>query len=247
MVSVIYITNVALDSERIMKSKTVSSFIASVAGALCVAPAMAADHSVSIVTTTAAPYSGVNLYQTTEKGVKLVKGSPYISSEIDYRGQLSIPLTLTMSPKHDFAYVVFTGAPFPKVEAFKVTARGLEMQWEKVMQTGDPSLQGSFIVAVDKYLIEYVRPGGSYWVTVFTEDGQQIVYDVGTAGNLKSAHIAPGGHFYYSCRNEAETFPNPSLPADTVFVFDLTNGPVTPDSTPLVESSDPDFVRSICN
>lgn len=64
-----------------------------------------------------------------------------------------------------------------------------------------------------------MHPGPGYWVFVLTGDGEQIVADLGTTGrvnDLVSAHIAPSGHFYYSCRNESEAFPNgPNSPADT--------------------------------
>jgi hypothetical protein len=232
-----------------MKNRTLLSVLATAAIVFGVGPAAAADHSVSIVNTDTAQYGagkGLNVYSITEKGVKLVKGSPYILPETDGFGRPSIPLTLSINPNHDFVYVAYTSKIFPVVVGFKITAEGLVKQWEQRLETGDPSLQQSYLVAIDRYLVEYLHPSIGYWVRVLTQEGgQQLVAD--EVNDLVSAHMDKSGKFYYSCRAVAHP-DSTDFPADTVVAFDLSKGPVDSSETvPLVTSMDPNFVRSICN
>jgi hypothetical protein len=214
--------------------------------------AMAADYSVGIVglgTGIAANEPGgigLNLYAITDKGPRLVQ-------QLIASGQFAAPLSpVTINPKHDFVYVTYLhlnssgGTTNPYLVGYKITPTGLVEQWESELFTGDEGLAGS-ITAIDNYLIESFSPGGSLFVTVLTQSGQQVVSDTGTDGDLVAGHIDQNGKFYYSCRDVVEMSGGPLGPANTVVVYDLkASGSVTPETTPIATSTDPAFVQSIC-
>jgi hypothetical protein len=208
--------------------------------------AIAADYSVGVVglgVGTGFGYSGtaVNLYRTTAKGVELVQN--YISPEIDWTGQFSRPLTLAVNPTHDFVYIAYTGTPLPNIVGFKITPLGLVKEWGQELDTGDPSLQGTTLVALDGYLVENTYPGVGLWVNILTQSGQEVVFDAGSNGDdLVSGHIDPTGKFYYSCRDVSSSPTVPAAPANTVLVFNLDRSA----TTPLLTSIDPTFVQGIC-
>ena len=205
--------------------------------------ATAADHSVAGVG------AGLNLYSITDKGVQLVKSSPYLLGEVDPSGHLFQPVTLSMNPTHNFVYVVYQGSGVqPNIVGFEITPEKLVKKWEAELITGDALLDGSSITAVDNYVIENIFPSGSLWVKVVTQAGQEVVYDQGSnSADLVSGHIDQNGKFYYSCRFISPTF-GARGPANTVVVYDLKDdGFVSHSSTPLFTSTDPTFVRSICN
>lgn len=215
-------------------------------GSLAFANAMAADHSVGIVnlgTGTFGAGTGLNLYSITNKGVDLVKGSPFLFPPDE-------PLLVAMAPAHDFVYVAYEDSPrLPIIVQYEITPSGLVYRWQAVFSTGDASLQGSSISAVSKYLIEYTYPATpeELFVYVLDQSGQELVYDIGTNGsNLVSAHIDPNGKFYYSCRYIASSYTGVNGPANAVAVYRL-NTSVTVDTPPLLTSTDPVFVQSECN
>jgi hypothetical protein len=60
------------------------------------------------------------------------------------------------------------------------------------------------------------------------------------------AGIDPHGRLYYSCRYVTSPQAFPIGPANTVVVYDLDSG-VNFSTLPLLTSTDPTFVQSICN
>jgi len=212
-------------------------------GSLACASAMAADYSVGIVglgTGIFGAGTGLNLYSITDHGVDLVAGSPFLFPPDE-------PLLAAVAPKHDFVYVAYEDSPsLPIIVQYKITPTGLVYQWQALFSTGDPSLQGSTLNAVSKYLIEYTYPATpeQLYVYVLDQAGKELVYDYGTNGsNLISAHIDPNGKFYYSCRYIGSP---PNGPANSVAVYKLDNL-VTPSTPPLLTSTDSVFVQSECS
>lgn len=195
--------------------------------------------------------TALNLYSITSKGVDLVQ--TYVLQQKDYTGQLASPLTLSMNPAHDFVYVVYSG---PKVEpggnsyqpilvAFKITPKGLELQWQNIVVTGDPGLRESSITAGKNYIMENTFPCCGLVVVIYSQSGQLMVEDPGENGeDLVSAHISPNGDFYYSCVEEpTATYPAPT--ADTVRVYELSDTSVLYAALvqPLATSTDPTIRR----
>jgi hypothetical protein len=210
--------------------------------------AIAADYSVGIVgagTRFDGGGTAINLYRITEKGVELVQD--YILQEFDFTGQLSSPLTLAMDPAHDFVYVAYTGTSIPNIVGFKITPQGLVKKWEHRLDTGDAGLQGTTLESLQDYLVENTYPFG-LWVHVLTQSGRELVVDAGSNGlNLVSGHIDPHGKLYYSCRYVTSPPVFPNGPANTVAVYDLDKSGVDFGTPPILTSTDPTFVRSICN
>jgi hypothetical protein len=209
---------------------------------------IAADYSVGIVGlgTRVGGGTAINLYRITQKKVELVQD--YIAQEVDTMGQLVYPLALAVNPAHDFVYVAYTGTGLngsgePNIVGFKITPQGLVKEWEQRLETGDHELQGTTLVAQKGYLIENTHPSGGLWVHVLAQSGQEVVSDNGGIGyNLASGHTDPHGELYYSCR-----YPGVNGPANTVVVYDLDSGRVNDTTPPLLASTDPTFVQSICN
>jgi hypothetical protein len=214
--------------------------------------APAADYSVGIVNL-GKGFEGagtaLKVYSITEKGIGLVHGSPYVFPEkVPSTGDSYEPITVAVSPAHDFAYAVYYGFPgLPLVVGFKITAEGLVYQWQEELSTGDVTLQGSTITAVANYLIENTHATEALSVYVLDQAGKTALFDAGSNGdNLVSAHVDPNGQFYYSCRYIAASYTGVNGPANSVSVFSLAR-PVTYDTPPLVTSTDPVFVQSICH
>jgi hypothetical protein len=233
----------SMNAKRIWR---ISLFAALVFGA---SPLMAADYSIGIVGHGWAGGTGLNLYSITERGVDLVKGSPYIRQKKDIEGQLANVLLVSMNPAHDFVYVTYTGPKFPVMVGFKITHKGLVEHWEQELQTGDPTLQYTTVTPLDNFVIADTYPFAYlHWVTVFTQSGEEIVLDQGSdfGGDLVSGHIDSNGRFYYSCRSAVSYVFGGQPPATTVVVYDLRNSAVVYNTEPLATSTDPVFVGSIC-
>jgi|SRR5450631_794056 hypothetical protein len=219
-------------------------------GSLAFGSAMAADYSVGIVDK-GSGFEGagtaLNLYSISNKGVNLVRGSPYVLPPT-ISGVSNEPILVSIAPEHDLVYVVFVRVFFgePIIVQFRITPKGLVYQWEQVLQTGDAGLQGSSIEAVANYVIEKTYPAETLYVHILDHQGQEIVSDFGSNGeNLIAGHIDPGGKFYYSCRNLSATYPVEG-PANAVAVYNLDKI-VSEDSPPFLTSTDPVFVQSECN
>jgi hypothetical protein len=225
-----------------------SVFVALVFGA---GPLMAADYSVTtvrpITPTTFDPGNGLNLYSITAKGVDLVKGSPYIFQQTDYTGQLASIFGVAMNPDHDFVYVVYSGSVQPIVVGFAITPKGLVYQWQKVFTTGNNTLDLATATALNDFFIGDAHPAPfAHLVTVLNQSGQLIAGEF--SQNLVSGHVNRNGKFYYSCRSSNFNQYGGVPPADSVAVYDLRNGFVTSSNdAPLLTSTDPSFVRSVCN
>lgn len=221
-------------------------------GAMACGSAMAADYSVGIVgagTGFEGAGTSLNLYSITDKGVDLVKGSPYVFPQtVPYSGNAYEPILVSMAPVHDFVYVVYFGVPsLPIIVQFKITPKGLVYQWQQELSTGDVGLQGSSISTVSNYVIEKTYPAEALWVHILNRSGEEVVSDAGSNGdNLVSAHIDPNGKFYYSCRIIPQTYYGETGPANAVAVYDLDSS-VAVGSPPLLTSTDPVFVQSECN
>jgi len=218
--------------------------------AMTVGTASAADYSVGIVnsgTQFEGAGTALNLYSISNRGVDLVKGSPYALPSM-ISGVINEPIRVSIAPAHDLVYVVYVRVFYdePIVAQFRITPNGLAYQWQQVLQTGDAGLQGSSIEAVANYVIEKTYPTDALYVHILDHKGQEIVTDFGSNGeDLIAGHIDPGGKFYYSCRNLSATYPGEG-PANAVAVFKLDTA-VTDETTPLLTSVDPVFVQSECN
>lgn len=221
-------------------------------GSLAFGSAMAADYSVGIVhvgTGFAGAGTALNLYSITHRGVHLVEG-PYVFQQpvppnIDETFE---PVLVSMSPEHDFAYVVYVRVPsLPILVQFAITPHGLVYRWQQEVSTGDASLQGSSIGTVAHHVIEYTYPADGLWVHIIDQDGQELVSDPGSNGhNLVSARIDPNGKYYYSCRFISASDTGVNGPANSVAVYKLENY-VTGEAPPWFSSTDPVFVQSECN
>ena len=218
-------------------------------GSLAFGSAMAADYSVGIVDK-GSGFEGagaaLDLYSISNKGVDLVRGSPYVLPSA-ISGVSNEPILVSIAPEHDLVYVVYVRVFFgePIIVQFRITPKGLVYQWEQVVQTGDAGLQGSSIEAVANYVIEKTYPAEALYVHILDSKGQEIVSDFGSNGeNLIAGHIDPGGKFYYSCRNLSAAYPGEG-PANAVSIFKLDEH-VTDETIPLLTSTDPVFVQSEC-
>jgi hypothetical protein len=211
---------------------------------------MAADYSVTTVRPITPnifpnnfdPGNGINLYEITGKGVELVRGSPYVFQHTDYTGQLSSILAIAMNPAHDFVYAVFTGNIQPILAGFAVTPNGLVLKWQNVFTTGEPDMERASITALDNLVIEDAVPAPqAHLVSVLNESGQVIKSEYSEF--LVSVRVENNGNFYYSCRSAVAGGFGGVPPATSVLVFDLKKSA----SDPLVTSTDPIFVRSVCD
>lgn len=215
------------------------------------APLMAADYAVTtvrpITPDTFDPGNGLNLYSITAKGVDLVKGSPYVFQQMDYTGELASIFSVAMNPDHDFVYVVFSGSDQPIVVGFAITPKGLVYQWQKEFTTGNNTLDLATATAPNDFFVGDAHPAPFvHLVTVLNQSGQLIAGEF--SPNLVSGHVNRNGKFYYSCRSSITGSYGGVPPADSVAVYDLKNGFVTGLTTvPLLTSTDPTFVRSVCN
>jgi len=212
---------------------------------------MAADYSITTVRpvspTAFDPGNGLNLYSITAKGVELVKGSPYVLQQTDYTGQLASIFAVVMNPDHDFVYVVYSGNVQPIVVGYSITPKGLIYQWQKIFTTGSNNLQLATVSAVNDFLVGEAHPAPfAHLVNVFNQDGQIIAGEF--SENLVSGHVNRNGKFYYSCRATNFDAYGGIPPADSVAVYDLKKGLVSGTNTvPVTTSTDPTFVRSVCD
>ncbi|MGD0511570.1 MAG: hypothetical protein ABSA33_07085 [Candidatus Micrarchaeaceae archaeon] len=206
--------------------------------------AIATDYSVAIVNPGAGSLRGgsaVNLYAVKDGKLHLVQ--EYVLQQKDFTGNLAEPLELAVNPKHDFVYVVYTGQSVPNIVGFRITPSGLDREWEQEIQTGDSSLQGTTITAGESYVQENTYPIGSLLVNIVSQTGAQLLKDNYADYGLISGWVDPSETLYYSCRNNT-TF---TSPASSVSVFKLGEGVITYSATPVLTSTDPIFIESICN
>ena len=221
-------------------------------GVLASAGAVAEDYSVGIVnagTEFGGAGTALNLYSISNKGVDLVKGSPFVfhpgGAEAGYSFE---PVAVALSPAHDFVYVAYVDVPnLPVIVQFKATSHGLEYRWQQEFSTGDASLQGASISTSAHYLIENTYPVFGLYIYVINESGEELVADAGSNGsNLVSGHVDPEGGFYYSCRYLAKSYTGVLGRANAVAVYKLDRR-VTETTPPLLTSIDPVFVESECH
>jgi hypothetical protein len=200
---------------------------------------MAADYSASITA------GGIDLYAITGKGVDLVRGSPYVLPEPG-TAYPRTPAMLTLSPAHDFLYVVYEQQPYHgdlsddvSVVGFKITSHGLVKKWSFDTNM-DPAEYKYISLSVGlNSVIVYSKPAGLF-ATVYSEEGDLIAGDGSEVGGdqLLSGHVDPDNHFYYSCRVNTSAI-------KYLEVYSLPkNGPTLQQL--LVTSYDPSFMKSIC-
>ena len=228
-----------------MRSTLKTICIATTLGFLAYGNAIAADYTVGI------GGIGFNVYSITEKGVKLVQ--QYIYPGDDYTGNPASPLRFSINPQHDFVYIAYTApVPYqidPIIAAYSITPKGLVLQWQSTLLTGDPSLMGTTLVAGRDYVIENTFPVAALWVEIYSNSGQHIVddKDTGVVGqSLISGHISPNEKFYYSCRGVVTGYT--PMPATTVVVYEMVDGGLLDTSVaqPLATSTDPVFAANLC-
>jgi hypothetical protein len=219
-------------------------------GVLASASAMATDYSVGIVDA-GSQFGGagtaLDLFSISPHGVTLVKGSPLVFEPVPGSTYSYDPVLVALSPAHDLVYAVYVGIPsLPILVQFKATPHGLQYRWQQEVSTGDATLQGTTISTSSHYLIENTYPDLGLWIHVIDESGEERVSDPGSnASNLVSGHIDPAGEFYYSCRDLAESYGGVLGPANAVAVYRLDRH-VTESTPPLLTSTDPVFVQSVC-
>jgi hypothetical protein len=219
-------------------------------GVLASSGAVAADYSVAIVGTDgqfAGAGTALDLFSISTQGVKLVTGSPFVFEPVPGSSYPYGPAAVAISPAHDRVYAVYVGVPsLPILVQFEPTAHGLEYRWQQEVSTGDASLQGTTISTSSHYLIENTYPDLGLWVHVIDQSGTELVTDEGTNGsNVVSGHIDPAGGFYYSCRDLSQSHGSPLGAANAVAVYRLDRH-VTETTPPLLTSTDPTFVQSVC-
>jgi hypothetical protein len=223
--------------------------------------AQTADHSIAIAT------GGVNLYAITNKGVNLVKGSPFVPSATLFPDQSTpTPVLATMNPAHDFAYVVYEGtAPGSSKDVtilgLKVTDAGLTVEWSnEFVLTGDPTtLSDSTLIAGRNYaVLSYSQNAfnSRQAAQIVNKTGQRIAYfNLDLAWTDLSVYVDPDQNFIYSCylgTTSSESPPGtPKVP--TVMVYKVEDGALAgtaPYPFPLPQlilaSSDSVFVPSVC-
>ena len=219
-------------------------------GMLASTGAVAADYSVAIVgadSQFAGAGTALDLFSISPQGVKLVTGSPFMFEPVPGSKYSYGPAAVAISPAHDLVYAVYVGVPsLPILVQFEATAHGLEYRWQQEVSTGDAGLQGTTISTSSHYLIENTYPDRGLWVHVITRSGEEVVSDAGSNGsNLVSGRIDPAGGFYYSCRDLSESSGGPLGAPNAVAVYRLDRH-VTETTPPLLTSTDPTFVQSVC-
>jgi hypothetical protein len=223
--------------------------------------AQAADHSIAIAT------GGVNLYSITNKGVDLVKGSPFAPSPTLFPDQSTpVPVLAAMNPAHDFAYVVYEGTNPGNSKAvtilgLKVTDTGLTVEWSnEVVLTGDPTtLSDSILIAGRNYAaLSYSQSAfnSRQAAQIVNKKGQHVAYfNLDLAWTDLSVYVDPDQNFVYSCylgTTSPESPPGtPQVP--TVMIYKLEAGELAgtapypfPAPQLILASSDPVFVPSVC-
>jgi hypothetical protein len=216
--------------------------------------AMAADYTVGIVNNTGGNASGgtaVNLYRTTTReGIEVVQ--TYVLQQTNIYGSLVRPLTLAVNPAHTFVYIVYTSPVYniPNIFGFKITPKGLELQWEQPISTGDYAMQGGYLVAGPNYVIENLFPAGA-WIYVLNQKGEQMLQEVGESDNFISSSIDSTETFYYSCRGSIPSSFVESvapLPITSVSVYRIERESMilVNETAPVVTSTDPAYIQSVC-
>ena len=218
-------------------------------GVLAGGSAMATEYSVGIANLGSGVFGGgtaIKLYATTGKSITLVQ--TYVLHQKDFTGNLASPLTLALNPARDFVYVAYTGLGQPNIVGFKITATGLDLEWEKELNTGDASLQGTTLSAGPGYVIGNTNPiPGELLLRVVDQAGAEVLNDVedGFGGVwLISGQVDATHTFYYSCRNST-----PSPPATSVSVYEFKAGVdvSAPSTKPVASTKDAAYVQSVCD
>jgi hypothetical protein len=164
----------------------------SVFGMMASSAAMA-DHSAAITT------EGINVYTITQKGVDLVKGSPYVLPQPGVAYPLT-PQLIAISPAHDFLYVVYELLPFQgnptedvTVVGFAITDQGLVKKWSYPLNM-DPAeyVNIALDVGLDT-VIQYYRPGNDNRYAIITnEQGTTIATDGSYEPGTNEDHLVSG-------------------------------------------------------
>ena len=199
--------------------------------------AMAADYSASITP------EGINLYSIDNKGVELVKGSPYVLPQPGLPYPLT-PQLLAISPRHDFLFVVYEQVPFKgdltddtAIVGLKITPNGLIKQWSYGINIDPLGYRFvSLTVALNSVTV-YFRPNG-LGLYVLNDAGQLIAGTFSRGpGNpqVTSALVAPHDNLFYSCW----------LTGDGVKYAEVDT--LVPLQNLLLTSYDPAFIQSVCN
>jgi hypothetical protein len=220
--------------------------------------AFAADYTVGINGIGTGSMSGgvsLNLYKTSDKGVELVKGSPFTYAPRAASGSPSFSPTSTLvDPDNNFAYVVYENYSLPVLVKFAIKPTGLVFVWQStVTYGGAPQLlsarcDGPCLAIVGDYTIEKTYPVG-LWVNILNSSGQSILVDNNGNSVVNASHIA--GTFYFSCRNPSQGYDaDEGSLATSVAVYNLDQlhyASSDPSSAvPLVKSADPVYVQSVC-
>jgi hypothetical protein len=210
--------------------------------------AMAADYTVGIVANTGHGRPGIRLYETTSAGITVVQ--TYVLYQQTAAGLFVTPLTLAVNPQHTFVYVVYTSPVYsePNLFGFKITSTGLVLQWEQPIATGDYEMQTGYLVAGPNYVMEILFPSGP-WITVLTQSGQRILEEEGDVNNYISSSIDSAGALYYSCRGSIpsnDVVGVAPLPITSVSVYKFVPGTTINNATPVVTSTDPAYIESVC-
>jgi hypothetical protein len=216
-------------------------------GLLVCGGAFAEDFSV-VIAGSPGPHgigTGLNLYATTKKGVKLVEGSPYVlpASLLPPSSYPWGPALLAVTADQNYAYAVYYSLNFYPafIVQFAITAKGLEYRWMQPLTAGNNDLGNVSISTVGDGVGYYSNPVDySFTFTVFDVSGNGIIYDDG--GGVVSGHVDPHSKFYYSCRTAQGYGGGPGGGAGAVAVYALPF-----DSAPLAISTDPLYVQSVCN
>ncbi len=213
--------------------------------------AMGADYSVGI-----AP-GGLNLYSITQKGVKLVKGSPFVTPVFD--AYPVTPVIVAMNTQHNFVYVLYEHLtslePLAYIVGFKITEEGLQQKW--VFQPLDMNPEANPLVeltagpnyAIAIWTNDFTSP---YTGWIINESGQLVagVLSLFNGNEHISDHVAPHENFYYFCHYVG--YPGPQTETVSAYSLDkdTLNGKVQPPFLQpqlLFNSTDPVFVESVCN
>jgi hypothetical protein len=229
----------------------------SLLGLIASGNAMAVDYSVAIVS------GGINLYSITKKAIHLVAGSPFSlpASILEAQGDPYplTPVSLALSPNHEFVSVVFEQTPYMGnddtdviVAGFKITATGMILKWYIPFNMDPDSYPLTTVTAGTNYTILQTTPdpGGPNSASIINSAGEGVAGAGGPPGSnqLFSFQVDASGQFFYACYG-----PYGVTPAQSVDVYSLEPGSLAgtapyPYSAPVlvITSMDPHFIQSVC-
>jgi hypothetical protein len=225
-------------------------------GVVAFGSASAGQFSVGINGVGLLPYSGtgLNLYKATNRGVELVKGSPFIFNFEAFTGVTLSPNEPRYEPTsafvgddNDVAYVVYESLGYPYLVKFAIKPTGLVPQWAQKIYTGSNDLDGSALSSAGEYVLEKTYPYNLF-VWILNAQGQFILDEASEgSGVLNSSYIKH--HFHYSCRTTPYIWPDAQQVATSVAIYDLEQVSYTGtpyDAQPMLTSSDAEYVQSVC-